>query len=144
MGDERDGAEAIDAERGLGEEGVALAGLLIWKRAVADDGEIEAAELLEGAIDERGVLGEIVKIDHGCMDDGIVAKLKVAGDEIEPGRGARAQEKRGSGRGELIGEGLGDGGGGADDEDFFHGVPWGRVTRRQKLEEKAGSMKALN
>jgi hypothetical protein len=39
---------------------------------------------------------------------------------------------------------LGDGGGGADDEDFFHGVPWGRVTRRQKLEEKAGSMKALN
>ena len=144
MGEEGDGAEVIDAERGLCEEGVELAGLLVRERAVADDGEIEAAELLDGGVDEGGVEGEIVKVEGGGVDRGVVTELEIAGDELEPGFRAGGEEEGGAGLRQLIGEGLGNAGGGADDEGFFHGVSCGRVTRRQKLEENAGSMKALN
>lgn len=135
--DQRQRARAVRRELMKHRFSGRLAGILIWERAMGDQNEINSTERLVGGGQDHFMASEIVGIHDERRDrfspplpqvlsDGFQMGF-VSGDQADPvtifGIKSRGRFRNGGGR--------------ADDEDLFHEVI--SVTRRQKVELKAGS-----
>ena len=84
---------------------------------------------------------DIVRVEHLAADTGAATHGKVGGNRRQPRLVARDEIERVTPPGKNARRGLRDCRRGADDQYFSHASS---VTRRQKLEEQAGSMYCEN
>ncbi len=125
---------------------IILGGILIGECTISNQCKINfRAEDFDGLVHEFAMLGCVNQLscENLCLATGSL--LQVVGNGMKPFFVSANQEKVCFGSGQLSSRGLGYGGAGSKDKDRlgrrFHVSLW---TRRQKLEEKAGSMKGRN
>ena len=106
---------------------------------MCDQRYVEAAQFALGCLDDGRVRGEVGDVE--CRRRGAcgAADGEIVGYRLQPFSVACDEEQRVAALRVFSRDRFGDGGRGADDEDLLHRVSY-CVTRRQKPEEKRGSM----
>nr|GEZ76652.1 hypothetical protein [Tanacetum cinerariifolium] len=120
---------------------VPLAGLLVGQRAVGDQGDVDLAQRGQAAAHHQRVRLDVVGIHLVQRDMAGAPRFKVGCGLFQFLDVARHQEKIAAFRGPQTRASAGDGGGGADDQDFLH-CSFHKITRLQKRDIKEGSRSA--
>ncbi|CAM2161127.1 hypothetical protein PT2222_90344 [Paraburkholderia tropica] len=137
----RDRREQADDRRDVGVEfadrdgGVGLALRLVGQGAGRNEHDVERAEFGLALREHGGVAIEVVDVEFVARSELRAARDEVVGDLLKPLAVTGHEEKTRALSGPAAGTGVGDGRGGADDQNVLHV----RVVRSQNRDSIAGS-----